>query len=228
MTTGSKGATLAPLHLMPRRTFVQGSAVAVGGATAGLLMAREGRAARPQTWAEWLATKGVGTPAALDAYQPVAFTMAELDTLKAAIDRLIPSDDLGPGASESGVFMYIDRLLGGNSSALLPVYQAGLAALNAGDGGEFVGLDEAAQDELLASVEAGDISDAPAGFFPLMLEHTRQGMFGDPIHGGNREFAGWDLIRYPGVKLVWTEEDQAIGTDVEPEHISVEEYGGQA
>ena len=72
--------------------------------------------------------------------------------------------------------------------------------------------------------EAGDLDGAPEGFFPLLLEHTRQGMFCDPIHGGNRNFAGWDLLGYPGIKLVWTEADQSEGTEVRPEHVSVEEF----
>ena len=38
-------------------------------------------------------------------------TAAELTTLKAALDRLIPNDDLGPGANEIGVFVYIDRAI---------------------------------------------------------------------------------------------------------------------
>ena len=35
----------------------------------------------------------------------------------------------------------------------------------------------------------------------MLLEHTREGMFSDPIYGGNVNFAGWDLIGYPGIKL---------------------------
>jgi hypothetical protein len=142
---------------------------------------------------------------------------------------LIPNDDLGPGAIEAGVFIYIDRLLAGRGAATLPLYQAGLAALNAAaDGDGFTALAEADQDALLTNLEAGEVADAPDGFFALLLEHTRQGMFGDPIHGGNREFIGWDLIRYPGIKLVWTAEAQAFDAVVEPEHISVEQYGGTA
>lgn len=227
MTDHHDGVTTAPLRLIPRRRFVQGAAVA-GGATAGLLAPSRGQAApRRESWSEWLARRGTGTPASPDDYAPTALTVAELDTLKAAIDRLIPPDDLGPGAADAGAFIYIDGLLAGRGSALLPVYRAGLAALDGTAGGAFTGMSAADQDSLLSSVEAGDVADAPAAFFPLMLEHTRQGMFSDPIHGGNRAFAGWDLIGYPGIKLVWTPEDQAIGTEVAAEHTSVEEYGGQ-
>src|SRR3954464_12510585 len=35
-------------------------------------------------------------------------------------------------------------------------------------------------------------------FFPLLVLHTRQGFFSDPIYGGNRNRAGWDMIGFPG------------------------------
>jgi len=53
-------------------------------------------------------------------------------------------------------------------------------------------------------------------------------MFSDPIHGGNVDFAGWDLMGYPGVKLVWSAEDQAVNSTPKPDHISVAQYGGTA
>jgi len=35
-------------------------------------------------------------------------------------------------------------------------------------------------------------------FFPLLVLHTRQGFLADPIYGGNRNRAGWDVIGFPG------------------------------
>ena len=229
MTDHPQRSTSAPLRLIPRRRFVQGSAVLAGGVSAALVASPDALAAPNlhRHWNRWLAQQGDGTPVSVDDYAPVALTDVELTTLTAAIDRLIPPDDIGPGAAEAGVAIYIDRLLAGSGATFLSIYQDGLAALDGTDG-DFATMSAADQDTLLTSVEAGDVADAPAGFFPLMLEHTRQGMFGDPIHGGNREFAGWDLIRYPGIKLVWSEDDQAIGTEVAPEHTSVEAYGGMA
>jgi gluconate 2-dehydrogenase gamma chain len=40
-------------------------------------------------------------------------TKAEAEFLDAAVDRLIPADDLGPGAKEAGVTAFIDRQLAG-------------------------------------------------------------------------------------------------------------------
>ena len=35
-------------------------------------------------------------------------------------------------------------------------------------------------------------------FFPLLVLHTRQGFFADPIYGGNRNRVGWGVIGFPG------------------------------
>ena len=35
-------------------------------------------------------------------------------------------------------------------------------------------------------------------FFPLLVTHTRQGFYADPIYGGNRDRVGWQVIGFPG------------------------------
>jgi len=219
----------APIPLLPRRTFIRGS-VAVTGVTAATLAVPA--AARNRQASTDLAATPEATPDLATEASPMpsgGLNESELTTLRAAIDRLIPADDLGPGAVDSGVDVYIATTLAGYGAATLPLYQQGLAALDTAAGGDgFAALDVAAQDDLRGQAEAGNLADAPAGFFGLMLEHTRQGMFGDPIYGGNKDFAGWDLLRYPGIKLVWDAEEQAIGTEIEPAHESVADLGGEA
>jgi gluconate 2-dehydrogenase gamma chain len=169
------------------------------------------------------------TPIDLETYSPVNLTADELTTLKAVLDRLIPKDDLGPGANEAGVFVYIDRALGGRAASSKPILKKGLGALDAAAGsGGFKGLSADKQDAMLTDAEKGKLSGAPKTFFATLLGHTREGMFCDPIHGGNVNFAGWDLMGYPGIKLVWTAEDQAVNSTPKPEHISVAQYGGTA
>jgi hypothetical protein len=208
-----------PIRLFPRREVLRDGAIVAGALVTGSMLTMRGVGASQATPS--------ATPIDPATYAPAALTTAELDTLKAASDRLIPSDELGPGATEAGVFIYIDRTLADTDAAVLPLFQAGLAALDtaAGTGG-FAALTPEKQDDILASAEAGKLDGDPGGFFATLLEYTRQGMFSDPIHGGNIEFAGWDLINYPGIKLVWSAEDQAIGTEVEPAHTSVEQYQG--
>ena len=34
-------------------------------------------------------------------------------------------------------------------------------------------------------------------FFTLILTHTRQGFYGDPRHGGNRNMVSWKMLGLP-------------------------------
>lgn len=106
-------------------------------------------------------------------------------------------------------------------------YVAGVADLDRrsrdAHGVDFVALKEAQQDEVLRAVERpeqlADLADGrmtlnyggpvePAlqqtsaevdlDFFPLLVTHTRQGFYADPIYGGNRDQAGWRTIGFPG------------------------------
>jgi gluconate 2-dehydrogenase gamma chain len=52
-------------------------------------------------------------------------TNAEVETLTAMVDRLIPADDFGPGGVEAGVVTFIDRELGGQFGAAARWYMAG-------------------------------------------------------------------------------------------------------
>lgn len=184
-----------------------------------------GASDRAALWTFFRAQNAGEIPETVDDYVPAALNESEYATLRAITARIFPSEEDDPGALEAGASIYIDRVLNGRDAGQLETYQSGLAALDAATGG-FADASEADQDSALTDLEAGEVADAPDGFFALLLEHTRQGMFCDPIHGGNREFIGWDLINYPGIKLAWTAEEQSLNTEVEPEHTSVEEYGG--
>lgn len=225
-----------PRRTLDRRRLLKDASLLTGGAVAASLVGSELASAAPsRTAAPMIRLMQVdATPVAtaavdLDSFVPNHLTGAELTTLKAALDRIIPNDDLGPGANEMGAFVFIDRSFGGLHKDALPLYQSGLAALDtaAGSGG-FAGLDADKRDAILTDAEGGKLDGAPAGFFATLVAHTREGVFCDPIRGGNVDFAGWDLIGYPGVKLIWTAEDQAINSTPKPEHISVAQYQGGA
>ena len=136
----------------------------------------------------------------------------ELAILEALLESMIPSDHLGPGASEAGVPRYVVQRLAGPYRRYRAIYAAGLARLDAeADARHGLGFAELApgpRDELVRAAELrhGD------GFFELVLAHAMEGMFGDPEHGGNANFAGWELMRYQGPRYVWTALDQQLGT----------------
>ncbi len=144
----------------------------------------------------------------------------EAQTLEAVVARLIPSDARGPGAAEAGAARYIDRGLGGALAESLPRYREGLAALErlARDthGGSFTALETEQQDALLGELEtnrAEGFEPDSASFFELLLGHTIQGTFCDPAYGGNRDFVGWEIIGYPGLKLSVSPEQQTLTAD---------------
>jgi gluconate 2-dehydrogenase gamma chain len=139
----------------------------------------------------------------------------QLATLQAMAARLVPTDATGPGAAEAGAATFIDRQLAGwpdvrNSLATsLPDYVAGLAATDAyaqtKKGAPFANLSTADQDAVLtdmqANVATGSFNGGASTFFNLVRSHTLQGMFCDPYYGGNQNFVGWALNRYPGIRM---------------------------
>jgi gluconate 2-dehydrogenase gamma chain len=137
--------------------------------------------------------------------------------LNAIVERLIPTDEHGPGAREAGATRYIVSALAGDYRRYLAEYRTGLASIDAlahtAFGMPFVSLEPERQDAILAEVDSKQISrDAPTprSFFDLVLKHTREGVFGDPRWGGNADRVGWRLIGYGGPRLTWAVEDQRI------------------
>jgi len=158
-------------------------------------------------------------------------TPVEAATLEAMVARLIPGDTASPGAAEAGAAHYIDRALGGALAASRNVYRIGLAAVDTYARGSkaaaFAQLAPADQDAILTDLErnaASGFDGGSAGFFNLVLAHTVQGTFCDPFYGGNRNFAGWDLIGYPGVRLAVTAEQQNLDAKTAPTHMSAYDY----
>ncbi len=134
--------------------------------------------------------------------------------LAAALDRLIPGDEHGPGALEAGVRIYVEGALARAGDAAVARWEAGLAALDAlaleREGAGFAVLAPARQSGLLERISDGR-EPAQAPFFEELRQRALEGMFGDPAWGGNAGAAGWRLLGYPGPRHVWSAEDQRIG-----------------
>ena len=138
------------------------------------------------------------------------------------VARLIPSDENGPGATEARAAHYIDRALADALASSREAYAAGLAALNTyaqrAKGAVFAELEPHDQDALLR-----DMEDSSA-FFDLVRTHTIEGTFCDPHYGGNANFVGWDLIGYPGIRIVVTADQQRLGVSPRPVHRSAYDF----
>jgi gluconate 2-dehydrogenase subunit 3-like protein len=158
-----------------------------------------------------------------------ALSDKQLRLLAAFTDRIIPKDDLGPSASESGVPEYINRALGDYLAGEKPAFIEGLEATDAfarrSQTRAFIELPSDKQDAVLTAMESGNaegFANARA-FFNRARRLTMEGMFGDPYYGGNKDFAGWDLIRYPGPRMATSAADQKMGVEIKPYHHSA--YG---
>jgi gluconate 2-dehydrogenase gamma chain len=201
-----------PRIITRREILIGAGAVAATAAVGGAVPASG--AAAPGTVAPAAQAPAVAAREALE-----TLTAQEADLLDLIATRLIPSDALGPGAREAKVVRYIDRALGGALAGSRDAYRSGLAAFDRycrmSRGKAFGELTPIDQDSVLIDVETGAATGSGAGFtgssaqfFTLVLNHTRQGMFGDPYYGGNANFVGWDLIGYPGVRTQVTAADQ--------------------
>ena len=160
-----------------------------------------------------------------------ALSSAQKSTLEAFLDRLCPKDESGPGAVECGASSYIDRVLVGPNAGEKAAFMDGLAALDAAaraaKADSFAALKGEQQDAIITSFEDGTatgFANARA-FFNRARRLMLEGMFSDPYYGGNKGFAGWDLLHYPGPKLAVAPEDQKMGTPPKPYRVSA--WGNQ-
>lgn len=171
------------------------------------------------------------------------FTPPETAFLDAAVSRLIPADDLGPGAKEADVTFFIDQQMAGSFGRaetwymqgpwqdgteqqgyqlkLTPaqLYRVGIKSTDdhcrrTFGNKTFADLGAQEQDKVLHGLEKGDIelAGAPAKeFFAMLWQNTGEGFFADPIYGGNRNFAGWKLVGFPGPRYNYLNDIEQYG-----------------
>ncbi|MBZ5591546.1 MAG: gluconate 2-dehydrogenase subunit 3 family protein [Acidobacteriia bacterium] len=160
--------------------------------------------------------------------------------MAAAAARIFPADESGPGADEAGVVIYIDRQLAsaygrdhyrytqppfepgvpeqGYQGKETPreIYRAGLKML-----GPFHTLAPAEQDARLKQIDT-------TVFFSLLRTHTIEGMFCDPMHGGNAGMIGWQMIGFPGPRMSYFDDvDQHYGAAFRPKPESLAQMLGR-
>ena len=167
------------------------------------------------------------------------FTETEALIVAAAASRIFPSDESGPGAREAGVAIFIDRQLAGSygrdrfrytqppfedasrelgyqgSPTPRQIYRDGLKGLQS-----FHLLAPAAQDDALRKIES-------TVFFSLLRQNTIEGMFCDPMHGGNAGMIGWQLIGFPGPRMNnFDEIEKYYGKAFRPKPMSLHQTTG--
>jgi gluconate 2-dehydrogenase gamma chain len=157
------------------------------------------------------------------------FSRDEGALMEAFAGRIWPGSLDDPGAVEAGAVHYVDRALAGPYGAYQHAYrvilrdQLGIIRQRYGVGVQ--DLDDEQVDALLGELEGrtGDqdllsqmpgrdleLGLGPSSSFEMIRTHVLEGVFCDPIHGGNRDFAGWRAVNYPGAHYVYSAEEQQV------------------
>ena len=190
-----------------RRAFLvgaaAGAAAGAGAVAAAALVSDSQPPAAPQ---------GGVDPLAYGARQGAFLNAADAAAVAAFVERIMPGAAGKPGATDANVLNYIDLALAGAYTDQQDSYRHGLAALEAHCrktyGDSFAKLTPAQQDETIRALEEGKAESftwpQARAFFDTLRTHTMEGMFADPVYGGNKDFAGWNLVGFPGVQLIYT------------------------
>jgi gluconate 2-dehydrogenase gamma chain len=205
-----------------RRRFLAGT----GAATVAIASAATaGTEAADRPAAEPAAPQAAGKPEGYMFLKP-----AEAYFVEAAVDHMIPEDEMSPSGTALGVATFIDRALAGswgkgdrlymqgpwlrgtpNQGYQLPLTPAELyrTAIRACDiycrktfRNVFAACDAADKELFLKDLSGGKLTlEGLPGrtFFAMFYANVMEGMFSDPIYGGNKDKAAWKMIGFPGV-----------------------------
>ena len=206
-----------------RRAFLK-SAVA-GGAAAAAVSIPQSAHAQPAAAAATTATASPGY--AFLNPEEAAFVEALVDHMIPADDLTPKGSDIGlnvfidralAGGWGKGERLYMQgpwkqgTPSQGYQLPLTPaeLYRNGIAASNAHCvktyKKTFDKLSEAERQEFLLALQGGKVTfddGLPSRvFFGMMYQTVMEGMFADPMYGGNKDKAGWKMIGFPGVIAV--------------------------
>ena len=77
------------------------------------------------------------------------------------------------------------------------------------------------QDKALRQIES-------SVFFALLRQNTIEGMFCDPLHGGNAGMVGWQLIGFPGPRMTnYDDVEKHYGEAFRPKPASLSQVTGK-
>jgi gluconate 2-dehydrogenase gamma chain len=218
------------LRLMRRRHFLTISAASLGGALVSSVDDK-----LPRLNATEQNDKPIRVPLHF-------FTETEALIVSAAVSHIFPADDFGPGAAEAGVTIYIDRQLAGpwgrdrhrytqppfddeaaaafgyqGRATPREIYREGLKILC-----NFHLLTPEEQEAILHQIES-------TRFFYLLRRNTIEGLFSDPLHGGNVGMIGWQVLGFPGPRMNNADDiEKHYGEAFRPKPASLQEVTGAA
>lgn len=147
-----------------------------------------------------------------DGYESVwrFLTNEEAKTLAAFSEQIIPADK-DPGATDANVVNFIDKQLVNHYSRFKNEYRKGVAALEKSarevHNKAFHELGWQTQTVFMEQMENGELPEAnwqdldQRNFFNMLRDHSLQGFYGSPRHGGNKDYISYKMIQldYPHI-----------------------------
>ena len=143
------------------------------------------------------------------------FSEKEAFLVDAIVEQIIPADEW-PGAKEAGVTNFIDKQLVGPYIPFQEQYKSALVAVDNSCEilykKSFEDLSWNEQTNFLKRMEVGKLSDlrmdnikgqpenkiwedgSDRSFFNMIRNHTMQGFYGSPRHGGNKNYVSYKMI----------------------------------
>lgn len=214
-----------------RRSFLKNSGLTVGGlvigGAVGTLLGRNSVTEETVTENQQNAAAVKNVNAAL-----MFFTPEQLNITEAAVERIYPADDNGPGAKDLLVAYYIDHQLASGwgtgakeytTGPFFPgeptqgyqgsinrqqIFEIGLTALDSQSREKyqksFIELSADEQDAVLVDFSEGNVKTKGVSseyFFNLLRATTLEGVYADPLYGGNANMDGWKMRNYPGNQM---------------------------
>jgi gluconate 2-dehydrogenase gamma chain len=138
------------------------------------------------------------------------FSEAEAKTIIAFAEQIIPADK-DPGATNANVINFIDKQLVGTYTRFQENYRQGIPAIeNSAQklfSKAFSDLEFGIQTDFMVKMEKGELPEEywkdtnQKELFRLILDHTMQGFYGSPRHGGNKNYVSYKMMKldYPHV-----------------------------
>ncbi|WP_010649740.1 gluconate 2-dehydrogenase subunit 3 family protein [Oceanobacillus massiliensis] len=216
-----------------RRKFLKNSGVAAGGVVVGGVLGGLVGFGKDKEPASSTATQPAENKSASNPNMALMyFTPDQLAITEAAVERIFPEDENGPGAKELLVGYYIDHQLAlgwgtgakdytsgpffpgeptqGYQSSLnkQQIFDIGLQAMEKHSVSSFeksfVDLTEEEQDTVLTDFDEDKVKMkgvTAAYFFSVLRAATIEGVYADPLYGGNAGMEGWKMKNFPGHQM---------------------------
>lgn len=150
------------------------------------------------------------------------FTSDEASLMDAIVEQIIPSDDW-PGAKDAKVTNFIDKQLANTYKRFQESYRRGLNLVKISCeqlfNEKFENISWEKQTQFLTDMESGSLSELKSDkvsredkliwidgfertFFNLMRDHTMQGFYGSPRHGGNKDYVSYRMIGLDSLPII--------------------------